>query len=77
MAILKIKQIREMKAEDLRKKLEELRLELSKELANIKMGRPIKNPGKIRALRKTIARILTIKKEKSQSKKESKKGGKK
>jgi large subunit ribosomal protein L29 len=68
MAILKIKQIREMKDEDLNKKLSDLRLELMKELANVKMGRPIKNPGKIKELRKTIARILTIKKERSKGK---------
>ena len=63
MAILKMKQIREMKPEELDKKLSELRLELSKELANIKMGRPVKNPGKIREIRRTIARILTVKRE--------------
>ncbi|MEM5793885.1 MAG: 50S ribosomal protein L29 [Candidatus Aenigmatarchaeota archaeon] len=65
----KAKQLREMKLEDLNKKLSELRLELMKEMANVKMGRPVKNPGKIRELRKTIARILTIKKEKSGGKK--------
>jgi large subunit ribosomal protein L29 len=64
MAIIKIKQIREMKDEDLDKKLGELKLELLKEMGNVKMGRPVKNPGKIRELRKTIARLLTIKKEK-------------
>lgn len=63
MAILKMKQIREMRPEELDKKLSELRLELSKELANIKMGRPVKNPGKIREIRRTIARILTVKRE--------------
>lgn len=64
MAILKIKQIREMKLEDLNKKLSELRLELLKEMGNVKMGRPIKNPGKIKELRRAIARLLTIKQEK-------------
>jgi len=64
MAVLKIKQIREMKKEELDKKLSGLRLELLKELGNVKMGRPIKNPGKIKELRRTIARILTVKKEK-------------
>lgn len=61
MAILKTKQIREMKPEDLEKKLNELRLELLKEMGNVKMGRPIKNPGKIKELRRAIARLLTIK----------------
>ncbi len=63
MAILKIKQIREMKTDDLTKRLAELKLELLKEHGNVKMGRPIKNPGKIHVLKKTIARIATIKKE--------------
>lgn len=52
-----------MKTEDLNKKLRELKLELMKELAMVKAKRPIKNPAKIRQLRKTIARILTIRKE--------------
>ncbi|MEM5790617.1 MAG: 50S ribosomal protein L29 [Candidatus Aenigmatarchaeota archaeon] len=64
MAILKIKQIREMKLEDIEKKIYELKLELMKEIANVKMGRPVKNPGKIREIKRTIARLLTIKKEK-------------
>jgi large subunit ribosomal protein L29 len=73
MAILKIKQIREMKPEELEKKLSELRLDLAKELGNVKMGRPIKNPGRIRELKKTIARLLTIKKEAKAKQKEVKK----
>ena len=64
MAAIKIKQIREMKVEDLEKKISELKLELAKELGNVKMGRPIKNPGKIRELRRAIARLLTVKTEK-------------
>lgn len=57
-----------MKDEDLNKRLNELRLELMKELTNVKMGRPIKNPGKIRELKRTIARILTVKKERRKGK---------
>ena len=64
MAIMKVKQIREMKGEDLDKRLVEYKLELSKELSNVKMGRPVKNSGRISELRKTIARINTIKHEK-------------
>jgi len=63
MAILKIKDIRKMKPEDLNTKLKELKLELLKEMGNVKMGRPIKNTGKIRELKKAIARILTYQKE--------------
>jgi large subunit ribosomal protein L29 len=63
MAILKMKEIRKMKPEDLNTKLKELKLELLKEMGNVKMGRPIKNTGKIRELKKAIARILTYQKE--------------
>jgi large subunit ribosomal protein L29 len=63
MAILRIKEIRKMKPEDLNIKLKELKLELLKEMGNVKMGRPIKNTGKIRELKKAIARILTFQKE--------------
>jgi len=63
MAIVKVKQLRETKGEDLDKRLGELKLELSKEQSNVKMGRPVKNPGRISELRKTIARINTIKHE--------------
>lgn len=58
-----VKQLRGLKKEDLDKKLSELRLELLKEQGNVKMGRPVKNPGKIKQIRRTISRILTIKQE--------------
>jgi large subunit ribosomal protein L29 len=58
-----MKELRSLKKEELDKRLYDLRLELLKEHGNVKMRRPIKNPGRIRELRKTIARILTIKKE--------------
>jgi large subunit ribosomal protein L29 len=68
MAILRMKDIRKLKPEDLNTKLRELKLELLKEMGNVKMRRPIKNTGKIRELRKAIARILTYKKELSKRK---------
>lgn len=60
---MKIQEIRKLKTEDLDKKLSELKLELSKELGSVKMGRAIKNPGKIKQLKKSIARIMTVKRE--------------
>ncbi len=54
---------------DISKRLSELRLDLMKEIGNVKRGRAIKNPGRIRVLRKDIARTLTIKREKSEVKK--------
>jgi len=68
MAVLKIKQIKEMKDEELKKKLDELRLELLKEQGNVKMGRPTKNPGRIKELRKAIARVLTVQNERGKNK---------
>lgn len=63
MPILKTKEIREMKQEDLDKRLSDLKLDLMKEIGNAKMGKTSKNTGKIKQLKKTIARILTVKRE--------------
>lgn len=66
---MKTKEIRSMDKTDMSKRLSELRLDLMKEIGNVKRGRAIKNPGRIRVLRKDIARMLTIKREKSEVKK--------
>jgi large subunit ribosomal protein L29 len=65
---LRIKEIRKLNDEDLEKRLNELKLELLKERGNIEMGGNIKNPGKIKVIRRSIARILTLKKEKEKKK---------
>src|SRR5256712_11758270 len=57
------KEIRAMDAETIAKKLTELRDELMHERGVAAMGGAPPNPGKIRALRKNIARILTIMRE--------------
>ncbi|UCD07790.1 MAG: 50S ribosomal protein L29 [Candidatus Aenigmatarchaeota archaeon] len=64
MAILRSKDIRKLSEKELEKKLDELRLELAKEKANISIGASVTSPGRIREIKKTIARIQTIKKEK-------------
>ncbi len=69
MISLRVKDIRTMENKDMSKQLYELRLDLMKEVGNVKRGRPIKNPGRIRVLKKDIARILTIKREKVEVKK--------
>ena len=61
---MRIKEIRKLSDEDREKRLKELKLELLKERGNIEMGGNIKNPGKIKVIRRDIARILTLKKEK-------------
>ena len=59
MAIIKKKQLNEMSNADLSKRLGELRLELAKENSQIAVGGSASNPGKIKEVKKTIARILT------------------
>ena len=63
MSILKAKQIREMSEQELDEKLTQLKTDLSKEDSAIASGTQPENPGKIREIKRTIARILTIKKE--------------
>ncbi len=59
---LKPDDIRKMSPEERKEKLEELRMELVKLRLQAEMG-TLDNPGRIRAIRRTIARILTIMKE--------------
>ncbi len=73
MAIYKSKALRDMSRDELEKKLSELRMELMKERAKIKVGGVPDNPGRIKEIRRTISRILTIKKEKAEDSKKVKK----
>jgi large subunit ribosomal protein L29 len=63
MAILRKKEIRAMSSEDRGKKVVELRTELVRLKTMVKAGGSIDNPSRIRELRKTIARLLTIENE--------------
>lgn len=60
MPILRKKEIREMNQKERRSKLDELNTELSKIRTMIRAGGAIENPGRVRALKKTIARLKTI-----------------
>lgn len=60
MAILRTEDIREMDAEERENRLKELKLELAKEKANIKIGSTISSPGRVREIKRTIARIKTV-----------------
>ncbi len=71
MPILRLKDIRAMSSEDRRKKLTELRTELMRLKTMTKAGGAVENPGRIRELRKTIARMLTIENEQPKSAKEA------
>ncbi|RLI96239.1 MAG: 50S ribosomal protein L29 [Candidatus Aenigmatarchaeota archaeon] len=65
MAIIRTKDVRKLGDKDLDKKLNELRLELTKERANIAIGASATSPGRIKEIRKSIARIRTVKNQKS------------
>lgn len=75
MAVIRNKEIRKLDEKESRKKLEELRLELSKERAKINIGASVTSPGRIRELRRGISRILTIEREKSKSLEEEHRNG--
>ena len=64
MAIIRKKELRLLDNDSLDKKLVELRDSLNSELGFIASGGKASNPGRIREMRRTIARILTIKREK-------------
>ena len=60
MAIIRKKELRTMDKKDVEKKMGELRLELAKERAAAFVGGSVKNPGRIREMKRTLARINTI-----------------
>jgi len=62
-AILRVKEIRKMKPEERVEKLNELYAELRKLRAKVAAGGAVENPGRIRELKRAIARILTIQRE--------------
>ncbi len=64
MPIIRVKDIVGMNSKERRKKLSELRTEQSRLRTMISAGGAIENPARIREIRKTIARILTIENQK-------------
>ena len=66
MAILRLKDIRDMSSEERRDKVTEFRTELARLRTMVEAGGSIDNPTRIRELRKTIARLLTIEAEETQ-----------
>ena len=73
MPILRTKEIRDMSHEDRLGKLSELQTELIRLKTMVKAGGSVENPARVRELRKTIARVLTIDTEPAPVKKEQKK----
>ncbi|MBS7624220.1 50S ribosomal protein L29 [Candidatus Bathyarchaeota archaeon] len=60
MAILRVREIRRMSREERMRRLSELRAELSRLRTMVKAGGAIEKPARIREIRRTIARILTV-----------------
>lgn len=60
---MKAKELRAMSSEERRKKLKELRNELMEEYGRASMGGSPPSPGRIKYLRRSVARLLTIMKE--------------
>jgi large subunit ribosomal protein L29 len=60
MAIIKMKEIKKLDEKERQKKVGELKLEFAKERANIAIGANVTSPGRLREIRKTIARIKTV-----------------
>jgi len=77
MPILRVKEMRDMSSEARVKRLNELRTELLRLRTMVKAGGTVENPARIKELRKTIARILTIEHEKKLELTEEKIKGKK
>mgnify|MGYP001603795029 FL=1 len=57
---MKKKDLKKTNPAELGKKLEELKMELMKYNSQISTGTPSENPGRIRAVKKTIAGIKTL-----------------
>jgi len=57
---MKKRELKAMSETDLKKNMKELQKELMKLRAQVARGTPPENPGKIRAIRRNIARILTF-----------------
>jgi len=62
-----MREVRKLKYDEQEKRLKELKLELLKERGNVEMGGNVKNPGRIKTIRRDIARLLTIENEREKT----------
>lgn len=67
---MKTKELKAMNEPDLENKITELKKELMKINSQIATGTVPKSPGKVREMKRAVARILTLKKQKGGAKKE-------
>ncbi len=59
MAILRKREMKQMLPEERKKKISELRAELTTIRTSVKSGGTVDNPSRVRELRRTVARLLT------------------
>ena len=67
---MKAKELKAMNEPDLENKITELKKELMKINSQIAIGTVPKSPGKVREMKRAIAKILTLKRQKGGAKKE-------
>ena len=60
MPILRKRELKQLLPAEREKRLAELRTELVKLRTNVKSGGTVENTGRIKEIRKTIARLLTV-----------------
>ncbi|HPR66948.1 MAG TPA: 50S ribosomal protein L29 [Methanothrix sp.] len=65
MAIFRVDELRNMSPEELGEELEKLKSELIRERGLVVSGGAPENPGRIREIKRSIARIKTIQKERA------------
>ncbi|RLI26779.1 50S ribosomal protein L29 [Candidatus Bathyarchaeota archaeon] len=63
MPILRMREIRAMSPEERIRRIVELRMELMRLRATVKAGGAVENYARIREIKRTIARILTVQRE--------------
>jgi large subunit ribosomal protein L29 len=71
LAVLRKREIEQMLPEERKKKISELRAELTTIRTQVKSGGTVENPSRVRELRRTVARLLTAQNVKSTSEESS------
>jgi large subunit ribosomal protein L29 len=59
LAILRKREMKQMLPEERKKKISELRAELTTIRTSVKSGGTVENPSRVKELRRTVARLLT------------------
>ena len=65
---MKKNELKNLSSEEAGKRMNELKMELMKLRAQVSRGTPPENPGKIRIIKRNIARLLTYKRNKVEGK---------